>query len=76
MLGHQVGYKRLKKLVMAASGISTRTVGRSGINNCHWLYVGACPNNDVPDRQLIISLSPFFSIIAWHRRGPGGFVNL
>ena len=29
-----------------------RTFGRTGIDDCHWVLVGTCPNNDAPGRQL------------------------
>ena len=43
-------YKGLTKLDVAASRMPAGVFGYSGINDCRWLYVGTCPNNDIPDR--------------------------
>ena len=69
-------YKRLGKLAVAASRMSTRRLGLICIDDCYWLFFRTGPNYDVPGRQLILDLSLFLSIIACHRRGPGGSFNL
>lgn len=58
-------YEELRELAVAASRMQAGSFGNSSISYCHWLYIGTCPNYEVPGRQLVlISLFSLFLIIA------------
>ena len=87
--GWHMDHEELRKLAMAAAGISARTFCHSGIDDRHWLWIRTHCIYDVLSRQVAsapafwyldrtdpVSLFLFFSLIACHWKGLGGAVNL
>jgi len=73
-LRRQVDYKRLGKLDVAASRMSTRRMGLICIDDCYWLFFRTGPNYDVPGRQLMLDLSFLFFYHSVPQEGSGGLL--
>jgi len=71
-----VDYKGLRKLVVAASRMSTRTLGRIRFDSCHWLSFRKGPDYGVPIRYLILNLFLLFLNHSVPQEGSGVSFNL